>query len=46
MIPHNLSHHGNKYSEALGKESDTTENYFNACFYSQLVMARNADVVT
>ena len=46
MIPHKLSHHDNKCSEALGSESDTTENNFNACFYSRLVMARNADVVT
>ena len=37
--------HGDMFSEVLGSESDTTENYFNACFYSHLVIARNADMV-
>ena len=29
---HNLRHHGNNFSEALRRESDTTENLLQACF--------------
>ena len=31
MRAHNLRHHGNKFSEVLGRESDTKENLFQAC---------------
>ena len=31
---HNLWHHGNKFSETLGREIDTMANFFQACFES------------
>ena len=46
---HNLRNHGNKFSEALGRESDTTENFFQGRLESStqiLTTARNAEVVT
>ena len=30
----NLRHHGDKFSEVLGSESDATESFFYACFNS------------
>ena len=48
MSAHNLRHHGNNFSEVLGRgnKSDVTDNFFTLASTLSSAMAGNAEVVS